>query len=91
MADSTRDRPGSFKIPPRFRGGGHPACRRAGASRPAEKTFAHTNRAELFPNRAQLPTIFPGGGMLALHGRRDICPQNVFAAPGRGTNHQMAI
>ncbi|MGD0745415.1 MAG: hypothetical protein ABSA45_09695 [Verrucomicrobiota bacterium] len=58
---------------PEFRGGGHPACRRAEASRPADKTLEPTNRAGTFQNRTHLPSFYPGGGTPALHGRRDVC------------------
>jgi hypothetical protein len=67
--------------------GGHPACRRTGASRPAEKTLAHTNRAEKFQNRTHLPSFFPGGGTPALYGRRDVCRYNAFAAFPRGISN----
>jgi hypothetical protein len=74
-------------LPPLFRSGGHPACRRTGASRPAEKTLAHTNRAEKFRNRTHLPSFFPGGGTPALYGRRDVCRYNAFAALPRGISN----
>jgi hypothetical protein len=66
--------------PPLLRSGGHPACRRAGASRSAEKTLAHTNHAGKFQNCTQLPSFFPGSGTPALYGRRDVCRYNAFAA-----------
>ena len=59
-------------LPPLFRSGGPPARRRAGASRPAEITLAHTNRAGTLQNRAGLPSLFPGGGTRTLYGRRDV-------------------
>src|ERR1035437_600421 len=51
-----------------------------GASRPAEKTPAHANRAVKFPNRPHLPSFFRGGGTPALYGRRDVCHYNASAA-----------
>jgi len=59
---------------------GIPACRGAGASCPAEKTLAHTHRAEKFQNVIPLSSLFPGGGTLALYGRRDVHRYNTSAA-----------
>jgi hypothetical protein len=50
------------RLAPIFCSGGHPACRRAGASRPAEKTLAHTQRAGIFQNHTPLPSCFSGVG-----------------------------
>jgi len=47
---------------PLLRSGGHPACRGAGASRPADEAVVTTNRAEIFQNRTHLHRSFRAAG-----------------------------
>ena len=61
-----------------LRSGGQPACRGAGASRPADKTLVTRNRTETFQNRTPLPPFFPVGGTPALYGGRDVCRCNTL-------------
>ena len=56
---------------PLSRSGRHPACRKAVASRPADKTQQILQPLSNILNCTQLSAIFPGGGTPALYGRQD--------------------